>query len=194
VVHHSQQSRKREIVPMKIDWRQVPDFPGYEVNNLGDVRSLTRAVPHQNVTKTVFGKMKKARPQKNGGHLRLTLFHERKCKSVFAHRLVMAAFIGPLPPGKIVRHLNGNPHDNRLENLAYGDAFENAADAIRHGATARGERSNKSNLTERKVREIRVFAKDPRISQRYLAEMYGVTAACITCIVLHQTWRHVDAY
>lgn len=174
-----------------IEWRSVPNFPGYEVSNVGDVRSITRAVPHQNVTKTIFGKMLKPRPQRNGGQLRLTLFHERKCKSVFVHRLVMAAFIGPLPTGKLVRHLNGNPHDNRLENLAYGDALENAADAIAHGATARGERSNKSHLNDRKIREIRCFARDQRISQRMLAKMYAVTPTNITCIVLRQTWAHV---
>lgn len=174
-----------------IEWRIVPGFPGYEVSDTGEVRSVTRAVPHQNVTKTIFGKLKKPRPQKNGGHLRLALYHERSHKFVFVHRLVMAAFVGPLPAGKMVRHLNGNPHDNRLENLTYGDAFENAADAIKHGATARGERSRKSNLTDRKVREIRVFAADPRISQKYIAEMYGVTPANISCIVKRQTWAHI---
>lgn len=177
---------------MQVEWRVVPDFPGYEVNNVGDVRSITRAVPHQNVTKTIFGRMKKSRPQKNGGHLRLTLFHERANKSVFVHRLVMAAFAGPLPAGKIVRHLNGDPRDNRFENLAYGDAFENAADAIRHGVTARGERARKSNLTDRKVREIRAFANDPRISQKYIAEMYGVTPANICSIVKRHTWTHIE--
>lgn len=174
------------------EWRTVPGFPGYEVNNVGDVRSVTRAVPHQTVTKTIFGKMKKARPQKNGGQLRLTLFHERVCKSVFVHRLVMAAFVGPLPEGKLVRHLNGDPTDNRLENLAYGDALENAADAIAHGATARGQRANKSNLTDRKVREIRAFAKDPRISQKYIAELYGVTPTNIMYIVQRKTWAHIE--
>jgi hypothetical protein len=175
-----------------IEWRAVPDFPGYEVSNAGDVRSVTRAVPHQNVTKTIFGKNKVPRPQRNGGHLRLSLFHERTRKDVFVHRLVMAAFVGPLPAGEIVRHINGNPRDNRIENLTYGDALENAADAIKHGAQVRGERSNKSNLTDRKVREIRCFARDPRITQKSLAEMYGVTPANITCIVLRQTWGHVE--
>lgn len=173
-------------------WRTVPDFPGYEVSDAGNVRSLTRAVPHQNVTKTIFGKPKKARPQRNGGQMRLTLYHERKPKSVFVHRLVMAAFVGPIPTGKLVRHLNGNPKDNRLVNLAYGDALENAADAIAHGVQPRGERSNKSNLTDRKVREIRCFSRDPRITQKMLAGMYSVTAANITCIVRRQTWGHIE--
>lgn len=177
-----------------IEWRTVPEFPGYKISNTGLLRSITREVPHQHSKKTIFGKMKKPRPQRNGGHLRVTLFHQRASKSVFVHRLVMAAFVGPLPLGKIVRHINGDPTDNRLENLAYGDAFENAADAIKHGAQVRGERSKKSNLNDRKIREIRVFARDPRISQTFLAEMYGVTPANITCIVRRQTWRHVDAY
>lgn len=31
------------------------------------------------------------------------------------------------------RHLNGNPYDNRLENLAWGTPSENMLDKVRHG-------------------------------------------------------------
>lgn len=49
------------------------------------------------------------------------------------HSLVMETFVGPRPEGMQVRHLNGNPLDNRLENLQYGTAAENQHDKFAHG-------------------------------------------------------------
>lgn len=51
------------------------------------------------------------------------------------HRLVARAFLGPtdLP---LVRHLNDDPSDNRLANLAYGTSSDNALDSVRNGTHA----------------------------------------------------------
>ena len=38
-------------------------------------------------------------------------------KSYMVHRLVAEAFIGPIPDGCQIDHLNRNPQDNRCENL-----------------------------------------------------------------------------
>jgi hypothetical protein len=48
------------------------------------------------------------------------------------HTLMALAFLGP-PEGRQVRHLNGDYHDNRLENLAYGTGGENMQDMVMHG-------------------------------------------------------------
>jgi hypothetical protein len=50
------------------------------------------------------------------------------------HRLVAEIWLPDPLPGQIqVRHLNGDPFDNRLENLAWGTARDNAEDRMRHG-------------------------------------------------------------
>jgi hypothetical protein len=51
------------------------------------------------------------------------------------HKLVLEAFTGqPRPEGMVCCHVNGNPSDNRLENLRWGTLRDNAADKRRHTA------------------------------------------------------------
>jgi hypothetical protein len=38
-------------------------------------------------------------------------------KRVYKHRLVWERAYGPIPDGCHIHHINGDPHDNRLENL-----------------------------------------------------------------------------
>ena len=44
------------------------------------------------------------------------------------HQLVALTFIGPRPDGLDILHINGNPIDNRVENLMYGTRTENILD------------------------------------------------------------------
>lgn len=46
-------------------------------------------------------------------------------KHHYVHRLILEAFVGPVPAGKQVDHLNGIRNDNRLENLEYKTPSEN---------------------------------------------------------------------
>lgn len=46
---------------------------------------------------------------------------------------MLTAFVGPCPPGMMARHRNGNPADNRVENLRWGTQSENMLDAVEHG-------------------------------------------------------------
>jgi hypothetical protein len=49
----------------------------------------------------------------------------------------LLAFVGAPGPGQTVtRHLNGDPADNRLANLAWGTPRENGRDTVRHGRCA----------------------------------------------------------
>lgn len=49
------------------------------------------------------------------------------------HVLVCRAFHGAAPEGQEVRHLNGNPPDNRAINLAWGTRSQNMRDKQDHG-------------------------------------------------------------
>lgn len=106
--------------------------------------------------------------------------------------LVLEAFVGPRPPGMECRHLNGNPIDNRLENLAWGTPLENSADKILHGTSRRGSAHHAAKLTEAQIVEIRAMvlggAKGCDV-----ADLFGVSRASVSRIVNGMTWRNVRA-
>ena len=108
-------------------WKAIPEFEGfYEVSNLGQVRSLHRM--HSSPEGLI---LKQTADRK--GYLFVTLCLDGTSRTQAVHRLVLLAFQGEPKPGQETRHLNGDPKDNRLENLAWGSRKENRADTTKHG-------------------------------------------------------------
>lgn len=132
------------------EWRPVPDWP-YEVSNLGRIRRTTTVN-----NRWLAGRLLKPSGKHHQGRDRQLLYGEgRRRRAVALHRLVCAAFHGPAPADKpLVRHLDGNPSNNRSDNLAWGDYRENQLDAIRHGMGG-GERNARAKLTDAQAAELR---------------------------------------
>jgi hypothetical protein len=118
------------IVRYVENWLPVVGYEGqYEVSNLGRVKSLKRGNP----------KLLSPFPL-HAGHLCVSLYDGNHSpptfKRAFVHRLVLEAFVGQRPSDEFMcRHLNGNPADNKVENLAWGTALENGQDMARHGTS-----------------------------------------------------------
>ena len=73
----------------------------------------------------------------------MVLLTKQGSRKVFSvHVLVMAAFVGPRPEGAVTRHLDGNPLNNHLTNLAYGSQSENLRDAVAHGTHAHAKKTH----------------------------------------------------
>jgi len=102
--------------------RPVVGFEGlYEVSDHGVVYSL-------NYQRRGIRKALKHGIAKAGGYPFLVLCRDRKTFGMCVHRIVAQAFL-PLVDGKThVNHKNGNPTDNRPENLEWCTHAEN----IRH--------------------------------------------------------------
>lgn len=107
------------------------------------------------------------------------------------HRLLLLTFVGRPPfRNAHTRHLNGNPLDNRLENLAWGTAKDNAADRIRHGTVLRGSAVYGAKLNDSLVRKIRrLYAIRHNITA--LARRFGVWPRTILYAATGRTWKHV---
>ena len=70
------------------------------------------------------------------GYLVVSMSYHGGCKNVFVHRLVAEMFIPNPYDLPVVRHLDGDPTNNVVWNLAWGTAKDNYEDSVRHG-TAR---------------------------------------------------------
>ncbi|MBF84919.1 MAG: hypothetical protein CL489_10710 [Acidobacteria bacterium] len=103
----------------KEEWRDIEGYNGdYQISNFGRVKS--------------FKSCKEGRLLKqNNRRLRPQLFlcRDGEKKHFRVYQLVMKAF-GPEREEhhELIRHLNGNPLDNRIENLAWGTHQENMND------------------------------------------------------------------
>lgn len=111
----------------------------------------------------------------------------RKCAT--AHSMVAHCFIGPRPSGLQVRHLDGDPHNNRAANLAYGTARENSADAKMHGTVLRGRDLQNARLTERGVMAVRCLAG--LVPLTVMATSMGVSTSIISQAARGETWQHI---
>jgi len=98
-------------------WRPVKGLEDrYEVSNTGLVRTKPRVL--------------KSFPMRKGGHHQINLGLHRR---TYVHRLVAEAFLGQPDPARIwINHKNGDPSDNRVENLEWCTPGENIAHGYRH--------------------------------------------------------------
>lgn len=116
------------------EWRPVVGWEdAYEVSSFGRVRSISRIVmakdgrciPLQGrpVTPVVIPK----------GYLQVRLWRDNRPHPIYVHKLVLNAFVGIRPENLQARHLDGDPSNNRLDNLAWGTGSENTNDRVFHG-------------------------------------------------------------
>jgi hypothetical protein len=175
-------------------WLGYMGAKGYDVSSFGGVRTYRLSGRHGGR----FGENPRLlRPivHKRGyAYVCLVIGNGRRMTLV--HRLVLETFVGPRPEGMECRHLDGNPTNNRLDNLAWGTREENLADSFRHGRLVRcshkGMTSGASKLNDQQVLEMRRLREDGS-SLAELALRFGVSGGTVCHICNHVTWRHLTA-
>ena len=103
------------------------------------------------------------------------------------HRLVCAAFHGE-KPGMMAAHNDGNPSNNRPNNLRWASAKENSDDKKLHGTDEIGARNPNSVISEEQVRQIRDRADQPSPA---LAKEFGISESQILNIIHGRSWGHL---
>lgn len=173
--------------------KQLEKYPAYYVSTEGEVFTTL-----DNSGKT--GRMFKLRKQniQADGYFQLELREGGKGRTLLVHRLILEAFVCKCPKGQETRHLNGNPEDNRLENLAWGTPKENHRDQVRHGneTFGAGEAHPFSKLTDRQARVVKYAlhfnGKRPVFGfKAMLARMLGVDYSTVDNIATGRQWKHV---
>lgn len=154
--------------------KPIPGCPGYFINRKGEVFSIRK-----------LGLVRD-----DDGYLRPPMYIGGKVKRPGVHILLARTFLQPPRPEQTeVRHLDGDPTNNSIGNLAWGTRAENAADMARHG-TVKGERNPRARLTRAQVRAI---VKGWLVGRKneYQAKKYGVSVGTIKAILEGRNWNHV---
>ena len=169
------------------EWCDISGFSGYQVSSMGRVRSNRKS--HRFPLPECGWRILAGGTDKDG-YRRLVLSNPGNRKSARIAHLVYEAFIGKRSPDKVVRHLNGNNQDDRVENLKQGTQLENIHDRTEHGTTAKGIRHGKAKLNESQATDI----KTSDLTTTELAEKHGVSTILFMLILRgHTTTRDWQA-
>ena len=160
-------------------WKDIPGYEGsYQASSYGRIKSLSRKVRGINhYTGSEFSRMIAERILRPGrfckaGHVSVVL--GRGSMGIPVHHLIMRTFVGECSGGLEILHINGDPTDNRLENLRYGTRTENILDVYRQGGRWR-------KLSVNDVREIRNRLDDGEKGHS-IAQHFGVSDTTISSI------------
>lgn len=176
---------------IKEKWLPIPFAKGYEVSNLGSVRSFRRSIRmgYGFGTKSVIVKEPRSlRLYNNRGYLYVKLSGVRSPSSI--SRLVLLAFVGPCLIGEQCAHLDGDKLNNKLTNLAWMSAKENNSHKLMHGTAQKGERASRAKLNNNSIKQIKAL-KATGIYSKVIAKSFGVTPSTIDKIIRGESWSHV---
>lgn len=172
-------------------FRVIPGLPRYAVNESGTSVLSVCAIGHADLKSRPWTKSTRLSFVKSkGGYHNVNIQHDGRNRLVGVHALVLMAFVGPCHDGMQCRHLDGNPTNNHVSNLAWGTRSENERDKILHGTDNRGEKNCGAKLTVADVLAIRARAANGEL-QSVIAKDFCVKQPAICRIVLRKTWTHV---
>lgn len=168
-------------------WKPIINYENiYEISNFGRVKRL---IGYRCRKERIL----RPREQKSG-HLYVSLCKNNVVKNYRIHRLVLSAFMGQCPPGTEGCHNDGDPKNNKLENLRYDTHRNNMQDSIKHGTIAnhKGSRSGMAKLNEWQVRIIKRLLEDEYLTPKEIAGIFKISRQAIYNIKWKRRWRHIN--
>jgi hypothetical protein len=158
--------------------KNVPNFDGYFATECGRVISTLRNTP-------VFinGKVDK------DGYRNLILYKEGNRHYFKNSRVIAMTFLGERPKGYVIRHLDGNPLNDDVDNLQYSTQKENLQDRLLHGTQIYGELSPNAKLKEIDVIKLIALLKTNTVDS--LCKEYGIKRSTLYDIKHNKTWKHL---
>lgn len=173
-------------------WKNIKDFPSYQISNMGNVK---RIVSGQGA---VAGRILKPEILHDGYH-RITLSDNGKKDRKRINRLVLEIF-NPVNDMDNLEsnHKDGNKNNNKLDNLEWMTNSENRKHAYENNLINNfGENNGATNLTDNKVKIIKQILKSPiikqlKITQKEIAEIFGISETIISRIKLGKTWAYIE--
>lgn len=130
------------------------------------------------------------KPEIKNGYLSVNLYKNGKCKHHYVHRLIAETFIPNPNNYREINHIDCNKHNNAVSNLEWCDRKGNLQHSYNNGLKRAREKHGGCKLSEKQVAEIR--AARGKITQRELANEYGVKQCTISAIQHGRIWKEGD--
>lgn len=141
-------------------WKSIAGYEGYyEISDIGSVRSVDRVISNSNRTQRLKGRLKAFKVDRDG-YLKVALSKDGISKTYAVHRLVYETFVGEIPDGYEINHINCVRDDNRPANLECVTHSDNIKHTIKNGRHITQTRDMKG-------------ANNPNFGNRKLSELYS---------------------
>lgn len=99
-------------------WKDVIDYPNYQISNFGNVKSKERHTKQRNGINLRKEKLLKQQIDKKGYHY-VRLYNENGWKYFKVHKLVAEAFIENTNNEPTIDHIDRNKDNNCIDNLRW---------------------------------------------------------------------------
>lgn len=168
-------------------WCDIENYQGYyQISSFGRVRSINRYITRiDGRVCFIPSRILKPFQGKTCNYLCVQLCKDNVTEKFMIHRLVAKAFLGLKDKSTLeVNHINGNRHDNTVDNLELVTHQQNINHSISHFLkNDYGEKSTNSKLSNNQAEEIRQKWFDG-VKQVDLANEYNVSKQTI-CKIVH---------
>lgn len=165
-------------------WRDIPGYPGYKASINGQIKSF-KIYPEGKLLSPFFNNS-----GFSGGRLEVNIRRNKKPLKRSVAYLILLAFVGDRPPDHHVCHNDGDPHNNRLDNLRYDTPRENSTDRWKHNTMMDGEKHHKAMFTNEQVKSIRIEADRTGQSISSIAKQCNVSPQIMGLILRGKTYKN----
>lgn len=178
-------------------WKDVPGYVGqYQVSSHGKIRSVDRMI----LKKYRSGKIDRAhkigrvlKPKDNGSGYKMVCLPIKKY--YYIHRIVADAFLGGIPTGLEVNHIDGNKDNNYVSNLEIVSRKQNNLHSKNvlgnRNQFEEGEKHHLTYLTKDEVLEIKeMITLD--VPSKIIEWCFDVSRSVVKRLKFGQTWKHVS--
>ena len=174
-------------------WKSIKDYEGiYEISNLGNIKSLQRLIERPKEVGSFTQSERILKPSKClGGYNGVTLVINTKKKRHLVHRLVAAAFLNNKFNHKYVNHIDGNRHNNNVNNLEWCTQSHNKKHSYNLGLSdKKGTNHHLTKFKEQDIIDIRSKYENEGMLQKEISKIYNVNKSTIWHIVNYKTWNY----
>lgn len=111
------------VKPKKEICKPIPGYPNYEVSNWGRIFIVKNGTRVEKLPRPCNNRER---------YLNIRLWNKGQKKKICVHNLVAKVFLGEIPEGYVVDHINNNPSDNYVTNLQIVTVAENSQKAAKY--------------------------------------------------------------